>query len=246
METKKNVETTILSETDQDIIDMLGEPTEDKPEYFEDKEDVIDENIEGFDPPPAEAEPEPIHQEKIIDPEKKSIPKKIISESSHLVAPIVVGLIDSVVPSLIDIYAKTDNPEQFEASVDDKKNMSEALADWIGTSNVQLSPWMVFLFAVVSAYSNPCITAYQLKRMKQKVSDQKSELDKSERERLEAIRQRIDAEKQAEQAMNDLNKIKLENAELAKKAVDTEIKTAKAKKESNKKVSQSKKNGKTV
>jgi hypothetical protein len=144
-----------------------------------------------------------------------------------MLAPIIVSVIDSIVPPLIDVYAKTDNPEQFEADADDKKNMTDALAAWMGESNVEMSPAIVFLIAVVSAYAGPCISAVQLRKAQKTISEQKTRLDESERQRLSEIRERAEAERKAQEAINELNKIKLENAKLQEKAAKSELNTKK-------------------
>jgi hypothetical protein len=216
---------------EKDLVDILAEETQRKSEFFEENE-TIDENIPGFDPPPTE-EPEASSvedPESLIDPEYRDLPRKAMKNSGKLVAPIIVNVIDSIVPPLIDVYAKTDNPEQFEADEDDKKNMSEALAAWIGDSNVEMSPAMVFLVAVISAYAGPCISAVQLRKAKKTISEQKQRLDESERQHLSAVRERAEAERKAEEAINELNRIKLENAELQKKAAKAESDAAGIKK----------------
>jgi hypothetical protein len=219
-----------------EIIKELNEGTEDKSEFFEDEE-TIDENNPDFDPPPPSEKPdiETPQVEEVFDPEApKRTPRSAIHKSGKMFAPMLVNVIDTVAPMLIDAFAKTGNPDQFEAEEDDKKEMSNALADWIGTSNIEMSPSMTFLFTVVLAYSRPCMLAYQLKQERKKVSEQKHQLDESEKQRLDAIRQKAEAEKRTEQAVNDLEKLRAENAELQKKTEKTKLDAKKLKKEADK------------
>jgi hypothetical protein len=239
--------TTQQSNVDQEIIDLLGKPTQEKPEFFE-AEEEIDENIPGFDPPPpgTEYETPEIEAETIFDPENaRKVPKSSIRKSGKMIAPVIVNVIDTVAPMLIDAFAKTGQPEQFEADEDSKKEMSNELSEWLGESNIEMSAGMRFLIAVILAYSRPCILAYQLKSAQKKVSEQKQQLDESEKERLEAIRERAEAEKRTQQILNELNKLKAENAELVKKTTKNEIDAEKMKKAATK-TTPKKKNGTKV
>jgi hypothetical protein len=213
--------------TDQEIIDLLGVPTEEKPEYFE-QDEIIDENIPGFDPPPEQEQDDPdtseVETETVFDPESPGkVPRSSIKKSGKMLAPMLVNVIDTVAPMLIDAFAKTGQPEQFEADRESKAEMSNELADWIGESNIEMSAGMRFLFAVVLAYSRPCILAYQLKKAQKTVSEQKQRLDASERERLAAIQERAEAEKRTQQVLHELNDLKAKNAELLKKTAKAEM-----------------------
>jgi len=226
----ENSEKPISTESEQikpfpdpdNISGLLGEPTEEKPEFWEQKE-KINENLPEFDSPPAE-ESVVINPDKIL---KKPTSKNVISKGSKLAAPIVVEVIDSIIPPVINMYAKSENYERFCADDDAKESLSEALADLMGSQDVELSPTWTFILALLAAYAPALVDAYELRRAHEKIAKQEKEInqykatiDEKERENKRLI---IEADKKEQEALEELNELRLKNAELGKKAAAAEL-----------------------
>jgi len=209
------------------ISDLLGESTEDKPEIWEEKDDVT-ENPEGFDPPDPD-EPIVINPDKIL---KNPTTKNLVKKGSDLASPIVVGVIDSVIPPMINLYAKSDDYKRFCADDDGKKGMSDALAELMGSQDVELSPTWTFVLAVLAAYTPACIDAYDLRKAHEKIAKQEKEIgfykatiDEKEQENRRLAREvekkELDGEKEIELLRKEIADIKATSATTELKAKRT-------------------------
>jgi len=217
----------------KNISDLLGEPTEDKPEIWEEKDDVT-KHPEGFDPPDPD-EPIVISPDKIL---KNPVSKSLISKGSSLASPIVVDVIDSFIPPMINIYAKADDYKRFCADDDAKKSMSDALAELMGSQDVELSPTWTFVLAVLAAYAPACIDAYELRKAHEKIAKQEKEIgfykatiDEKEQENRRLAREvekkELDGEKEIELLRKEIADIKATSAITELKAKQTLAKEVK-------------------
>ena len=215
----------MLGESEGDVLlATLSSPTDNKPQYWETQEE-IDENLDGFDPPGSDDEPIVINPDKIL---KSPTTKNLVKKGSNLVAPIVVDVIDSVIPPMINIYAKADDYERFCADDDAKETMSDAFAELMGSQDVELSPTWTFVLAVLAAYTPACIDAFGLRRANEKIAKQekqidfyKATIDEQERENKRLERE---AEKKELAGEKEIELLRKEIADLKETSATTELK----------------------
>ncbi len=209
-----------------DIMQILGEPTERKPEHWEQAEKV-DEHLADFDPPPpVVSDPDsPPDETKIIDPDKslRKVPKSVVSAGAKMMSPVIVEMIDTIVPTICSKIAKVEDSERFCANPEAKKSMSESLDAWMGEANIELSPMWVFLAAFGTAYTPAAIDVYELRKAHTTIAKQQSMLNVISEKQRETENLLIEEERKKLKALDELAGLKLKIAQQEESAAKKQV-----------------------
>jgi hypothetical protein len=211
------------------ILELLGIPTERKPEFFE-PEQKINEHLPDFDPPKP-SKPPIIELPDLTG--KKTAPKNIVDAGTESAASMAIEAVDVVVPLAIDHFiAKEGTPERYCCSnTDQKEKAKKAMAKYMGTANIEISPMWEMVFTISLMYVEPVMNALETAKLKRENKEQKKQLEERDKQIDDAEKQRIEDKKQRIELEKQLNEKDLENAQLAKQAATAKIQAKRLQKE---------------
>ncbi len=214
-----------------DILQILGEPTEKKPEPWE-QQQKVNENVEGFDPPPRpEADISTIDPDRILQKQPDGSLRTLASAKSKFMAGMIIEGVDVFAPwTIAKFIAKDDNSALYCADDEMKQNAKEATARYLGEKNVEVSPFYEMLFAISMMYAEPVMNAMHTAKLQKEndlLKSKNNALEQREKERKQREKDAEDLRQKEENAKLRLNVARLEE-QIAKKNVKAQQLSTKA------------------
>jgi len=115
---------------------------------------------------PAEQQPEPQPATPVSDQPSKAEAKT----KSEAAAAVVVGTVDVIVNVACQIISGEQNPELFQITPAQKKQIQEPIAELIELYNWKFPPELMLLLAIGAIYAVPMSTAISIRNKKSKIA----------------------------------------------------------------------------
>lgn len=166
--------------------------------------------IQDFEAPPA-PEAEPINPEPAYDPDRPFGDAPTVTDedvrnvtnmrlAQQPTAELIVGVMDVLMPLVLVLLIKGTDKNDIKLEPDERETLVTAWAGYLGDKNIQASPGVVLIIALVTVYGGKIVAALADRRQRDEISRLKAELEEQQAANAQLEQQLAIARKKGEQA----------------------------------------------
>lgn len=166
--------------------------------------------IQEFEAPPA-PEAEPLNPEPAYDPDRPFGDAPTVTDedvrnvtnmrlAQQPTAELIVGVMDVILPLALVLLIKGTDKNDIKLEPDEHETLVTAWAGYLGDKNIQASPGVVLIIALVTVYGGKIVAALADRRQRDEISRLKAELEDQQAANAQLEQQLAIARKKGEQA----------------------------------------------
>ena len=166
--------------------------------------------IQDFEAPPA-PEAEPFNTESDYDPDRPLGDAPTVTDedvrnvtnmrlAQQPTAELIVGVMDVLMPLVLVLLIKGTDKDDIKLEPDERETLVTAWAGYLGDKNIQASPGVVLIIALVTVYGGKIVAAVADRKKRDEISCLKAELEGQQASNAQLEQQFAIARKKGEQA----------------------------------------------
>lgn len=169
-----------------------------------------EQQIQDFEAPPA-PEAEPLNPEPDFDPDRPfggapTVTDEDVRNVTNMrlaqqpTAELIVGVMDVVLPLALVLLIKGTDKDDIKLEPDERETLVTAWAGWLGDKNIQASPGVVLLIAIVTVYGGKIVAAVADRRRRDELAALRAQLEEQQAENARLEHQLAFARRKEEQS----------------------------------------------
>lgn len=115
-------------------------------------------------------------------------------------AELIVGVMDVLMPLVLVMLIKGTDKDDIRLEPDERETLVTAWAGWLGDKNIQASPGVVLLIAIVTVYGGKTVAAVADRKRKDEIASLRAQLEQQQAANARLEQQLAVARKKGEQA----------------------------------------------
>ena len=166
--------------------------------------------IQDFEAPPA-PEAELPNAEPAYDPDRPFGDAPTVTDddlrnvtnmrlAQQPTAELIVGVMDVILPLALVLLIKGTDKDDIRLEPDERETLVTAWAGWLGDKNIQASPGVVLLIAIVTVYGGKIVAAVADRKRKDEIASLRAQLEEQQAANAQLQQQLAVARKKGEQA----------------------------------------------
>lgn len=166
--------------------------------------------IQDFEAPPA-PETEPINAEAAYDPDRPFGDAPTVTDedvrnvtnmrlAQQPTAELIVGVMDVLMPLVLVLLIKGTDKNDIKLEPDERETLVTAWAGYLGDKNIQASPGVVLIIALVTVYGGKIVAALSDRRQRNEIASLRAQLDEQQAANAQLEQQLAIARKKADPA----------------------------------------------
>lgn len=165
--------------------------------------------IQDFEAPPA-PEAEPLNPEPDYDPDRPFGGAPTVTDddlrnvtnmrlAQQPTAELIVGVMDVILPLALVMLIKGTDKDDIKLEPDERETLVTAWAGWLGDKNIQASPGVVLLIAIVTVYGGKIVAAVADRKRKDEIASLRAQLEEQQATNAQIEQQLAIARKKGEE-----------------------------------------------
>ena len=169
-----------------------AEPLNPEPAYDPDRLDPIEELLSDFPDRPFGDAP------TVTDEDVRNVTNMRLAQQPT--AELIVGVMDVILPLALVLLIKGTDKNDIKLEPDERETLVTAWAGYLGDKNIQASPGVVLIIAIVTVYGGKIVAALADRRQRDEISRLKAELEEQQAANAQLEQQLAIARKKGEKA----------------------------------------------